>query len=122
MIRRGIHTSEFLITLLAGLGVVAGAVAQVIPPSTAGTLGTVAAVAYVISRGIAKLNNPALSKAEGNSYIQDLKIAANALEQVLHRQAKEPAKSQAVTVDTSAAQPYNTPVSPSTPDTGQPTS
>lgn len=105
MIRRGIHTSEFLVTLLAGLGVVAGAVAQVIPPSTAGTLGTVAAVAYVVSRGIAKLNNPALSQAQNNSYIQDLKIAANALEQVLHRQAKQPAASQVVQV--SQAKPYS---------------
>lgn len=91
MIRRGVQTSEFLITLLAGLGVVAGAVAQVIPPGTAGTLGTIAAAAYVISRGLAKVNNPALAKAENSSYIQDLKIAANALEQVLTRQAKQPA-------------------------------
>lgn len=112
MIRRGIHTSEFLVTLLAGLGVVAGAVAQVIPPSTAGTLGTVAAVAYVVSRGIAKLNNPALSKAEAsNSYVQDLKIAANAIEQVLHRQAKQPAASQVAAPATKA---------PDTPNTGKP--
>ena len=85
MIRRGRNTSEFFITLLAGLGVVAGAVAQVIPPGTAGTLGTIAAVAYVISRGIAKLNNPTLAKAEENDQgvVNDLKVAAKALENVI---------------------------------------
>ena len=109
MIRRGIHTSEFLITLLAGLGVVAGAVAQVIPPSTAGTLGTVAAVAYVISRGIAKLNNPALNQAENNTYIKDLKLAASAIESVIGKKKAD------------GTPPPPTVVPPSTQNTGKPT-
>lgn len=115
MIRRGRNTSEFFITLLAGLGVIAGAVAQVIPPDTAGTLGTIAAVAYVVSRGLAKLNNPALNKAEASDsgVVADLKLAAAALESVIKRQKSAPA--QTVDLSGTQAQAYGTPGQPDGP-------
>lgn len=52
--RPGFRTSEFLVALLTAVGALVAALLDYIGSHDAGTLSVVAAVAFVVSRGLAK--------------------------------------------------------------------
>lgn len=52
--RPGFHTSEFVVTLLTVVGAVVAATQDYIASGTATRLSVAGAVAYVLSRGLAK--------------------------------------------------------------------
>ena len=54
IIKPGIKTTEFLITLIGILGSTASALAEVVDPKLAMILSTIATVSYTISRGWVK--------------------------------------------------------------------
>jgi hypothetical protein len=55
---RGIATTEFWVTALTIVGLVVGAIAATLPAKYAAIGTAVAAAAYAIARGLAKLNAP----------------------------------------------------------------
>lgn len=57
MIRRGVHTSEFLAAVAAGVGSLIAGLEGALSPHWAAICSTAAAVAYAISRGLAKKGN-----------------------------------------------------------------
>lgn len=56
--KTGYRTTEFWITLLAIVGLVVSSAATALSPRFAAIGASVAAAAYAISRGLAKLNTP----------------------------------------------------------------
>jgi len=54
VIKQGIKTTEFFITLIGILGSTAAALAEVVDPKIAMILSTIATVSYTISRGWVK--------------------------------------------------------------------
>ena len=59
MTKAGWKTTEFWITALAIVGLVVSSVAASLSPKYAAIGASVSAAAYAISRGLAKLNQPA---------------------------------------------------------------
>jgi hypothetical protein len=55
----GWKTTEFWVTVIGEIGAVCAAATGVLPPKYAAALMTISAVAYKISRGLAKINVPA---------------------------------------------------------------
>ncbi len=56
--RRGIHTSEFWLTVATAAGSVAASLQGVLPPRYAAIAGATATGLYAVSRGLAKRGTP----------------------------------------------------------------
>ncbi len=54
----GIMTTEFWLTIIGAVGATAAAAAGVLPPKYAAALMTLSAIAYKLSRGLAKITPP----------------------------------------------------------------
>jgi hypothetical protein len=54
----GIHTTEFLITVLTIIGMLAASIEGSLPDKWAAVVTSVSVAAYSLSRGLAKLNKP----------------------------------------------------------------
>lgn len=53
----GLQTTELLLTVLTDVGIIASALAGVLPPKWAALSASISTVAYSISRGLAKQGN-----------------------------------------------------------------
>ena len=56
--KAGYKTTEFWVTVLTIAGLVIASIATTLPPKQAAMAASVAAAAYAIARGLAKLNPP----------------------------------------------------------------
>ena len=56
--KRGLFTTEFYVTVLTDVGLVAAALGGVLPPKWAAVAAGVAQAAYAVSRGLSKVNTP----------------------------------------------------------------
>lgn len=78
--KSGYKTTEFYVTLAAGIGAAAAALSGAVPPSVGAILVSVSGGAYAISRGLAKLNAAGVTNFDPNALLADIEkiVSANA--------------------------------------------